>query len=239
MDSFADDLVNLRFMPGPLQSLYLNQDRVNERFNSHLGAITTWTRSVDREKSGGGDLKVVHGGVARTSSQEVAYGVESPVVRALLLREALEAQRVVRSPDSAMVGQYVLASGRSCLRHPEAEAKYPPGLIDHSSCIQETDERYEALELDRARAESVRLALAGPASTNERMWLLLLQDAGNLNAAAVLNSRWIDDAVVSYMHATWTMFGTLRDEVADVPLIAAIHVWVAMDAYVMSSVDIG
>jgi hypothetical protein len=56
MDSFADDLVNLRFMPGPLQSLYLNQDRVNERFNSHLGAITTWTRSVDDAAFGpGGD----------------------------------------------------------------------------------------------------------------------------------------------------------------------------------------
>jgi hypothetical protein len=59
------------------------------------------------------------------------------------------------------------------------------------------------------------------------MWLVTLMFDGGIRAAAVLNSRWIDDAIISYWHKRWAIFGTVREIVDGVPLIAAIHVWVA------------
>jgi hypothetical protein len=82
------------------------------------------------------------------------------------------------------------------------------------------------LNLDRARAEALRLALAGPASTNDRMWLLTLGLDSDVTAAAILNSLWISDAIVSYIHADWSIFGTLRERIGGVPTLAAIHAWV-------------
>jgi hypothetical protein len=53
--------------------------------------------------------------------------------------------------------------------------------------------------------------------------------------AAVLNSLWISDAVPSYIHADWAMFGTLREHIGGVPTLAAIHVWVNMPETVMGA----
>ena len=52
-------------------------------------------------------------------------------------------------------------------------------------------------------------------------------------AAAVLNSLWINDAVISYLHFQWTMFGTLRERIDNVPVLAAIHVWATLPPDVM------
>jgi hypothetical protein len=83
----------------------------------------------------------------------------------------------------------------------------------------------------------MRIAIAGgPSQTNDRMWLLVLTAGDEIQAAAVLNSHWIDDALISYVHHSWSLFGTLRERINDVPVLAAIHVWVTMPTEVMSSV---
>jgi len=238
MDGVADEILKLRFTCGPIQSLYLNEDRVSERFTSHLGAITTWTRTAEREGGGSVDLKLVKGDVREHATNAITYTIADPLVRALLVREALQASGVVHSSESATVGQYVLVSGRACLRRPEAEKLFPLDWQVHADCLPVTDPRYAELEMDRARAEVFRLALAGPASVPDRMWLLTLSDRDDIKAASVLNSRWIDDAVVSYLHTSWEMFGTLRESASGVPLLAAIHVWASMPANVMC-VDTG
>jgi hypothetical protein len=230
MADLGQDLLNLRFVPGPLQSLYLNNDRVAERFTSHLGAIIGWTRQAKVGGGGGVDLKVVKGDIKGERGNELSYDLSDITVRALLLRDALQDANVIRSPEQATVGQYVICSGRACLRHPNL---LPPGLISHEGCLPETDPRFVALEQDRARAEAYRLALAGPASSNDRMWLLTLGPGADVTAAAVLNSLWINDAFVSYIHTDWTMFGTLRERIGGVPTLAAIHVWVNIPENVM------
>lgn len=225
MNGLAEELLRLRFVPRPLQSLYLNVDRVTERFTSHLGAISEWTRRSEAEGGVGVDLKVVKADVRAGGGNELSYDLHDITVRALLLRDALQAAGAIRSPEQATVGQYVVCSGRACLRQPDL---VPPGLITHEACLADTDPRFLALELDRVRAEAFRLALAGPASSNDRMWLLTLGPGADVIAAAVLNSLWINDAVISYIHADWTMFGTLRERIGGVPTLAAIHVWVSM-----------
>jgi hypothetical protein len=237
MNGVADELLKLRFSAGPLQSLYLNEDRVNERFIGHLGAITAWTRSAEKGGGGGVDLKVVKADVKGSAGNQVTYGLNDPIVRALLLREALQGEGVVRPPQSAAVGQYVIASGQSCLRHPDLQ--FAPEFLLNAGCPPDDDPRYEELELDRSRAEAVRLALAGPASSNDRMWLLMLSHGRQIQAASVLNTRWVNDAVISYLNKSWTIFGTLREAIGGVPTLAAIHVWVTMPGNVMTAADIG
>jgi hypothetical protein len=226
MTSVADELLKLRFAPRSLQSLYLNVDRVNERFIGHSGAITDWTRTAGKEGGGGFDLKVVKGDAKATFENQITYGIDNPIVRSLLLRDSLQAAGVIHDAKDAGVGEYVISSGRACLRNPHLESQFPPNLVQHEAwCPTGSDPTYQKLELDRARAEAIRLALAGPASSNDRMWLLALMFNGSIKAASVLNSLWINDSIISYWHSMWKMFGTVREIVDGVPLIAAIHVW--------------
>jgi len=43
------------------------------------------------------------------------YGIDDPVVRALLLREALIAADEIRPVEATNVGQYAVVTGRACL----------------------------------------------------------------------------------------------------------------------------
>jgi hypothetical protein len=225
MNSITDDLLSLRFASGPVESMYLNEDRIEERFISHLGAITSWTRSARNEAGAGVNLEIVGGDKRKAKSDELTYDLHAALARALVLRTALQAENVIRPSGEAGVGQYVVASGAPCLRSPHFQSDHEQG------CIADTDVRYQSLEADRARQEAMRLALAGPGGTNDLFWLLMLTDGDELTAASVLNSRWINDAVVSYVHMNmkWTIFGTLRERISGVPTLAAIHVWIDMD----------
>jgi hypothetical protein len=218
----ADDILKVRIAGRPSQTLYLNNDRVNEQFVSQLDTISEWLRHNNANAQSEVNVSGTGDGAGTLGSQ--------PLARALAVREALQWIGAVRSPAEADVGQYVISTGRSCLRHPQLEANYPPGLKPHDdNCIPVDDPRYQSLELDRARAEAVRFALGGGAAqVNDRMWLLTLTEGSDISSAAVLNSLWINDAVISYLHDPWTMFGVYRERVSDVPLIAAIHVWVKM-----------
>jgi hypothetical protein len=47
--SVAELLGRLRFVGGPVETLYLNQPRVRESFVGQLGAIESFTRGVAKE----------------------------------------------------------------------------------------------------------------------------------------------------------------------------------------------
>ena len=50
-ESVAELLGRLRFVGGPVETLYLNQPRVRESFVGQLGAIESFTRGVEKEGS--------------------------------------------------------------------------------------------------------------------------------------------------------------------------------------------
>src|SRR5262249_54360201 len=154
----------------------------------------------------GVNLKLVSGDKRKTSGDELTYDLHAALARALVLRTALQAENVIRPSREAGVGQYVVATGTPCLRSPHFFEDLP-------GCIPDTDVRYQSLEGDRARQEAMRSALAGPGGTNDLFWLLMLTEGDELIAASVLNSRWINDNVISYAHLNikWSMFGTLRE----------------------------
>lgn len=226
MVDLANELLKLRFMAGPVESLYLNVDRVNERFVSHVGAISEWIRTAETEGGGGVDLKVVSAEATKSAGNQITYDVSQPFVRSLLLRESLTAQGWVTAAAAATEGQYVLCDGDACLRSPQLGNRFPPRLIRHRPwCPDDSDPLAQRLEDERAMEEAVLSALAGR-KRKDQLWLLLLVSGDAVRAAAVLNSRWISDAVISYWHKPWVIFGTVRERVDGVPLIAAIHVWV-------------
>lgn len=235
MAGLAEELLNLRFVPRPLESVYLNDGRVAERFVGHLGSIGEWTRRAQHEGGVGVDLKVINAHGTMGGGNELSYDLHDITVRAILLREALQAANVIHSPEEATAGQYVICSGRACLRHPDIDPRLPI-LINHDEgCLAEADPRFIALERNRASIEAFRLALAGPAPSNDRMWLLTLGPGAAVKAAAILNSACIRFTASSYAHFDWTMFGTLRERIEGVPTLTAIHIWVTMPENVMKA----
>jgi hypothetical protein len=219
--TLGDEILRLPVAAEPSQTIYLNNERVDEQFIAQLESISEWINQTGANAQGEVSVSGVEGNVGTLG--------DKPLARALVVRETLQSLGAIRSPnDAAARGQYVMGMGRSCLRHPQLEANLPTTVELHGECISGTDQRYQSLEFDRARAEAVRLALAGPASSNDRMWLLVLTEGDEINCAAVLNSRWINDAVISYLHEPWAIFGIFRQRIADVPVLGAIHVWVQM-----------
>jgi hypothetical protein len=61
------------------------------------------------------------------------------------------------------------------------------------------------------------------------MWLLTLSDNENIAVSSVLNTRWINDTYISYIGSDIPLgiFGILRQRIAEIPVLAALHVWMA------------
>jgi hypothetical protein len=233
MDNVAEEILGLRFSSGPIQSLYLNEDRVNENFTIQLGAVAALVRSAGNQGAGTLNFKIVEVSKQKAAGNEIHYDLHDPLARALTLRTALQSENLIQAPDNAAVGQYVVGSGVASLRSPDLGlfySVYPQRILDDDPRIQE-------LERDRAASEAMRIALAGPGATSDRMWLLTLTDDDQIAAASVLNTRWIDDSVISYVSTMfkWHIFGTLRQRISGVPLLAAIHVWIELDGVVPSA----
>ncbi|NUK09487.1 hypothetical protein HRW18_16040 [Streptomyces lunaelactis] len=210
-------LANLRITAGPVETLYLNERRVEDRFISHLNAIESRTRTELREGGGEVGMAVVKLGGKRSTEQSTTYTLDKPIAQALLLHEALAQNGSLRrSPNDPHPGDYVQFAGRAFLSHPTRSPGDVP-LPTHTAA-------YPALEAERARQESWQQALGSPDPT---MWLLVLDDDSKFSAA-VLASRWLNaDAITSYVHTRWQAFGVVEGVIDSVPLLSALHItWV-------------
>ncbi|WP_043687408.1 hypothetical protein [Streptomyces xylophagus] len=213
-ESLTDVLARLRFTAGPVETLYLNELRVGERFVSHLGVIESYTRTAHRQVGGELGVGVVKLSGARSTEDGITYTLREPIAQALVLRESLAQDGSLhRSARHPHPGDYVQLSGRACLSHP---TRYP-----HDDCLPTHTAAYPALEAERARQECWLQALGSPGAT---MWLLVLDDGPKLSAA-VLASGWLrDNAVTSYVHTHWEAFGVVEKVIDSVPLLSALHI---------------
>jgi hypothetical protein len=223
MSDRADEVLDLVVTElQPLQSLYLNQQRVDEHFTTQIGAIASLGVAVDREVSGTVDLKFFSIGKQKTVGEQVSYDMTNPLARVLVLRAALDLKGRIHRPEDAQINQYVVGSGVMCIQGPGFVA---PGLSD---CLDPTDPRMVALESNRAAVEAVRLGIGGPQPVWERMWLLTLLDDGHVNLATVLSTDAIDHAMSSYAIGRFrcSVFGILRQMIEGVPMLSPIHAWI-------------
>jgi hypothetical protein len=223
MSDRADEVFNLVVTELlPLQSLYMNQHRVDEHFTTQIGAIASLAVDVDREISGTVDLKFISIGKQRTVGNQVSYDMTNPLARVLVLRAALDVKGRIHRAEDAQINQYVVGSGVMCIQGPDFVA---PRLPD---CLDPADPRMVALESDRAAVEAVRLAIGGPQPVWEHMWLLTLLEDGDPKLATVLSTAGIDPSMSSYAigRVRCSVFGILRQTIEDVPMVSPIHVWI-------------
>ncbi len=126
----GDVLADLSFTAGPVETLYLNEQRVGERFVSHLGAVESLTQSAHRE--GGGELgvSVAKVGGKLASERGVTFSLREPIAQARVLYESLAQDGSLRhSPRDPHPGDYVQFSGLADLYHPtrnQHDDRLPP-----------------------------------------------------------------------------------------------------------------
>src|SRR5579859_1578697 len=108
-ESVAELLGRLRFVSGPVESLYLNEIRVREGFIGQLGAIESFTRTASKEVKG--EVPIVKIGGALSSESDVTWTLSDPITQVLVLRAALESEGRLYSLDDAAPGRYISFAG--------------------------------------------------------------------------------------------------------------------------------
>lgn len=212
-ESVSKIVSQLRFRSGPVETVYLNEIRLRERFIAHLGAIEDFTRSGLKE--GSAEVPLLKFGGKLGQGTSVTWSLSDPVAQALVLRAALEEQDVLVPPAQAKPGDYVVVSGQALLSRPEAFtaglAPVPPELLAE-------------LEEERQRQEQWLRAMEGPEAA---MWLLVLAEGGSFNAA-VLDNRWLRPGLPSFLGSDipWELLAILRSRTPTVLLLAGLHVTV-------------
>src|SRR5207244_3019199 len=100
-----------RFVSSPAPAIYLNEALVSETFIAHLGAVESFTRTANREVTGGVKSVISVGG-ARGTQDQIEYGLSDPLTQALVLHSALGAEDQVSRPGAGItVGSFVEAVG--------------------------------------------------------------------------------------------------------------------------------
>jgi len=216
-ESVADLLGRLRFVGGPVETVYLNQTRVHESFIGQLGAIESFTRTAAKE--GSIEAPVLKLGAGVTSEAGVTWTLTDPIAQALVLRASLESQGALHDLGEAGPGRYISFAGSGFFSR--------PGMLDeeHRAKLSEHPGLYDALEAERHTQESILRMMEGQDSS---MWLLTVADDVSL-CAAVLDNRWLSSSSPSWMAAgfRWEIFAMFRrPHEMDVPLLAALHVTV-------------
>lgn len=226
MSSVAEEVLRLRFTGRYVESMYRNDDRIRELFIGRIGSIAGFSRSATKDVNGSVGFKgIAELAGTRGGEQAIEYNLADPTAQALVLRENLALAGEFHDADKAAPGQFVSVVGRSCLSRPTDQ---PIAFDFHAACRAADQPEFADLERQRELQEAT-LRLMNPGE--EQMWLLVISDrADRILAAAVLHRRWINqNAFMSYMHMPWELFGVVRDHVADVPVIAAIHVLARVD----------
>jgi hypothetical protein len=216
-ESVAELLGKLRFVGGPVETLYLNQVRVHESFIGQLGAIESFTRTATKEGSVEAPVIKLSAGV--TSEADVTWTLTDPTAQALVLRESLQSQGALHSLDQAGPGRYVSFAGAGFFSR--------PGMLDgeHRARLIKYPGLYDALEAERHTQESILQMMEGQDST---MWLVTVADGVSV-CAAVLDRRWLSPSIPSWVSADnrWEIFAMFRrrHEIG-VPLLATLHITV-------------
>ncbi len=112
-ESVDELLANLRFVGGPVETIYLNQTRIREGFITHLGAIESFTRTAIKEVSA--ETPVVKIGAGVSSESDVTWSLSDPIAQVLVLHAALESRGLLYSIDNAAPGRYVGFVGAAVL----------------------------------------------------------------------------------------------------------------------------
>jgi hypothetical protein len=201
-DSIGEQLRSLQFTSGPVETLYLNENRVRDDFLGQIGAIESFTRSATKQGSVSGPLPILSIGGGVGAEAGVTWTLTDVTAQALVLREALERRGELADIRSGAPGGYVQAQGRGRLSGPEMRA------MEHQAALSPTI--YDELEGERAQQEQVLRMIDKP---DAKMWLLTVHNDDLVVAAAVLDNRWLKPSSPSWLvsdNVRWNVFARMR-----------------------------
>jgi hypothetical protein len=122
----ADEIVSLLTFPRhTYPNLYLNKERIHDRFTGYAGAISDFRRTMARATGGDAtvDAVFVKAGFKgeASSSVDVAWDMGDPLAQSLVLRAYVAANdELADDVRAAQVNQFVLAQGPGNLLPPSA-----------------------------------------------------------------------------------------------------------------------
>jgi hypothetical protein len=218
-ESVAELLGRLRFVGGPVETLYLNQTRVRESFIGQLGAIESFTRNATKELKGETPVVKIGGGLA--SGADVTWTLGDPITQVLVLRAALESEEALCGLDDAAPGRYIRFTGAGCVSR--------PGMFDdmHQERLREhlDPDLYKALEAERATEENILRMTEGQ---DRPQWLLTVSEGPSV-CASIIDARALTSALRHWMSpdSRWDIFALFnRRHETGVPLWVTLHVGV-------------
>jgi hypothetical protein len=219
-ESVAELLSKLRFVGGPVETLYLNETRVRESFIGQLGAIESFTRAMTKE--GSVEAPVVKIGAGISSDTGVTWNLSDPITQVLVLRAALASQGLIYGIDRAEPGNYLAVAGTGIASR--------PGMFEdlHRDALREHRGLYDALEAERVKQEGIVRMIEGQ---EKPLWLLTVSDGASI-CAAVLDSTWLRPVFSHWMNpdyatSRWEVFGLCRRvHETRIPLLATLYVGV-------------
>jgi hypothetical protein len=219
-ESVAELLSRLRFVGGPVETLYLNEVRVRESFIGQLGAIESFTRAATKE--GSVEAPVVKIGAGISSEAGVSWNLGDPITQVLVLRAALESQGLLYGITEAKPGLYVSFVGTGQVSRPD--------MFDdlHRDTLREHRGLYDALGAERAKQESI---VRMTENSEKSLWLLTVSDGVSI-CAAVLDSKWLRPVFSHWMNpdyavSRWEVFALCRRiHQTRVPMLATLYVGV-------------
>jgi hypothetical protein len=188
-ESVADLLSRITFTGRPVETIYLNKDRVREHFIGQVGAIESFTKTASRTGSIEAPVVKVGGGIS--SDRSVTWSLTDPVTQALVLRAALGERGLLKRINEAEVGSYITFSGATALVRPGMDrwqvqrkmlSAYP-GL-------------HESLEAEREGRQDLAHMLGQP---DQVIWSLAMTDGTSFCAA------FLDQNLLYYGAAHWIM----------------------------------
>jgi hypothetical protein len=218
VESLRKLLSRVEFSSGPMETLFLNEARVQENFISQLGAIESFTRGATT----GGSLETpfVKVGADVSSEAGATWVLNDPITQALVLRAALRSESLLHDLDAAEPGRYIVASGVGAISR--------RGMLDslHRERLHKHPGLYEKLETERASVEKIMHMTGKPEGS---LWLLTI-DEGTSVCAATLEGTMLRDPFRHWADADipWEFFGLVRRIQTGVPWLAPLHLYVKL-----------
>lgn len=110
-------LSKFQFPSGPMETLSLNEARIQENFISQLGAIESLTRVGTTNASL--ETPYIKFGVGGSSQAAATWVLNDPVTQALVLRAALDSKGSLYGLADAEPGRYIISSGIGAISRPD------------------------------------------------------------------------------------------------------------------------
>jgi hypothetical protein len=223
-ESVAELLGRLRFVGGPVETLYLNETRVHANFIGNLGEIASFAKRATRIGKGTVNVPVIEIGGEKGTEVEVTYTLNEPITQVLVLRDALESAGSLYGLDDAGAGRFVRFTGSGLISR--------PGIFDdlHRMELAEHPHVYDVLEARRAAIEGTSALTSKTGGS--RQWLLTVS-AGTSVCAAVLDDQWLRADFFDWFPPgspgnRHELFGLFRQHESGIPILATAHLGVKL-----------